>query len=60
MLSGLYAQTPLNIPLWQKKHIEGRLKFAKQYLVKPVKYWENIDPMDAILITRFGGQRLNE
>ncbi len=39
---GLYARSPRKPLLLKKKHVEARLKFAAQHLVKPTKYWQNI------------------
>ncbi len=39
---GIHARSPRKTPLLNKKHVEARLKFAKEHLEKPVDYWETI------------------
>ncbi|KAI3356996.1 hypothetical protein L3Q82_003631 [Scortum barcoo] len=39
---GLYGRSARKTPFLKKRHVEARLKFAKQHLDKPVEYWENV------------------
>ena len=37
-----YGRSARKTPFLKKRHVEARLKFAKQYLDKPSEYWENV------------------
>ncbi|KAI3360643.1 hypothetical protein L3Q82_002508 [Scortum barcoo] len=43
---GLYGRSARKTPFLKKRHVEARLKFAKQHLDKPVEYWENVVWLD--------------
>uniref|UniRef100_A0A9J7XAX4 Transposase Tc1-like domain-containing protein n=1 Tax=Cyprinus carpio carpio TaxID=630221 RepID=A0A9J7XAX4_CYPCA len=51
---GVHARSPRKTPLLNKKHVEARLKFAKEHLEKPVDYWETIVWSDESKIELFG------
>ncbi len=51
---GIHARSPRKTPLLNKKHVEARLKFAKEHLEKPVDYWETIVWSDESKIELFG------
>jgi hypothetical protein len=40
--NGVQGRTPWKKPLLSKKTIAARLKFAKEYLDVPQRYWQNI------------------
>ncbi|KAI3358291.1 hypothetical protein L3Q82_002991 [Scortum barcoo] len=51
---GLYGRSARKTPFLKKRHVEARLKFAKQHLDKPVEYWENVVWSDETKIELFG------
>ncbi len=50
----IHARSPRKTPLLNKKHVEARLKFAKEHLEKPVDYRETIVWSDESKIELFG------
>ncbi|KAI3354731.1 hypothetical protein L3Q82_004513 [Scortum barcoo] len=50
---GLYGRSARKTPFLKKRHVEARLKFAKQHLDKPVEYWENVVWSDETKIELF-------
>nr|ACM08660.1 Transposable element Tcb1 transposase [Salmo salar] len=40
--NGVHGRTPRKKPLLSKKNIAERLKFAKEHLDVPPRYWQNI------------------
>ena len=51
---GLCARSARKTPLLKKRHVEARLRFAKQHLDKPVNYWEHVLWSDETKIELFG------
>lgn len=51
---GVYGRTPRRKPLLTKKNIAARLKFAKEHIDTPQRYWQNVLWTDETKIELFG------
>ena len=50
----VHARTPRKLPLLSKKNIAASLKFAKEHLDVPQRYWQNILWTDETKVELFG------
>lgn len=51
---GIYGRTPPRKPLLTKKNIAARLKFAREHIDTPQRYWQNVLWTDETKIELFG------
>ena len=51
---GFYGRTPRRKPLLTKKNIAAHLKFAKEHIDTPQRYWQNVLWTDETKIELFG------
>uniref|UniRef100_A0A8C9X1V4 Transposase Tc1-like domain-containing protein n=1 Tax=Sander lucioperca TaxID=283035 RepID=A0A8C9X1V4_SANLU len=54
---GIYGRTPRRKPLLTKKNIAARLKFAKEHIDTPQRYWLNVLWTDETKIELFGNTK---
>ena len=52
--NGLRGYRPRRTPLLQKRHLQARLKFAKDNLQKPEGYWKRVKWSDETKLELFG------
>ena len=52
---GIYSRSPRKIPLLKTRHVNARLKFARDHLEKPAYFWDKILWCDETKLELFGG-----
>lgn len=56
---GLRSRTPRRTPLLKERHVLARLKYANEYLNKPVRFWNTVLWSDETKIELFGRNSTN-
>ena len=53
--AGIYSRSPRKIPFLKTRHVNARLKFARDHLEKPAYFWDKILWSDKTKLKLFGG-----